>query len=1246
MKMSSWFTLAVILLSSLRASAQSSPNLSYGQVPSAAQWNSYFSAKQDVLVASPFSVLGNPGPSSLSPVFLTVPNCNGANQAITFTDDSGFGCNTFPAGNVTGPGTANVGYIPTWGNTGATLLASGLPVGTGGVSTVVETTAGGLLSLSIIPQITTAQVPTGKSVVDPGTGVLESVLPIQTSTGASKTFATADLQKKTRRSNSGASMTDTFPASTTGGLANGALINVANADATATDTITAGSGTSICGVGSCGSTFVITAGRDVWWSYDLANTAWRPVANTATALLGPNNLSDVTSAATSRTNLGLGTAAVANTGTSGATIPLNNGNNTSSGNQTHTGTENFTGTLEIGGAAVTLPVPVAIGGTASTNVSDALQIFSGVLNASACGKSQAPSWCSGSDVGAWINSAIAYTISQGWYRPKIILDPTSTYNQTTQITKPVNVALDCQGSNLVWQYTSGVALATGTVGGGVSNIGGAANCILSTSAGWATGHTNIGIYSGGDPAGVINAVDATDANDVYTNFQVFGFKYAYTHGNNSWSAEIMFPVFSGNYDGIYGYPVKFGSVTAFSISSNVVTVTVTNSFSVGDVINITGLSTGTYLNKVPLTVATVSGTQFTANFTHANVSTTSDTGQAYDGFYNAGEPSEIYGGSISNNANCGAEINYEPDEWHVFSTHFDYNTNQGICGGGPNFSLHGAYFEQYNGPLIKHSGTNSAMFIRMHGGQMTLTGTGTDTGLIQTATNSDTASVYSTIMDSNHAVSNIIYTNSGSNVSECLFDFIYAPGSTAPTNVSDATSPYCRINAGFITYPSSSIPYRAETYAANGEHIDAPSLSSTNYFCNQISYIARTDIAPNAQWCIYHGAGGGDTDKFALGMLGRNAVITMDANGVIGMAGSNLTASSPLFLDANLNLTNNGSLPISDLASVAGGTVIGNVSGTSASPTATANPVLGVNGTTTGKLGLANGGSSGATTTLQPGAVTSAASITLPVGSGTLQESAGCTVASASTVDLGASGCGPGSFVTVTGTTTVNSLGSTAIVGSIYHVQFTGNLTITNGASLVLPKATSITTGTGSPIFDAIEVSSGVWYVTNPTYNANIDMTPNGTVNTAGNLIGATVSVTGSTAPANGSYLPATNTLGFASNSTAAGTIDSTQHWRLGGTGSPTIGSNACGSSTQGTIGAGSTDRSGLVTVGTASVTSCVISFASTWGTAPRAVILTPANAAAAATGTTLAYVSAVGTTSFTITGTALAGAAYYYFAE
>lgn len=52
----------------------------------------------------------------------------------------------------------------------------------------------------------------------------------------------------------------------------------------------------------------------------------------------------------------------------------------------------------------------------------------------------------------------------------------------------------------------------------------------------------------------------------------------------------------------------------------------------------------------------------------------------------------------------------------------------------------------------------------------------------------------------------------------------------------------------------------------------------------------------------------------------------------------------------------------------------------------------------------------------------------------------------------------------------------------------------------------------------------------------------------------------------------------------------------------PTVASNACGSTTQGVVVAKSTDISGTVTVGTLTVTSCAITFASTWQNAPVCV--------------------------------------------
>lgn len=154
----------------------------------------------------------------------------------------------------------------------------------------------------------------------------------------------------------------------------------------------------------------------------------------------------------------------------------------------------------------------------------------------------------------------------------------------------------------------------------------------------------------------------------------------------------------------------------------------------------------------------------------------------------------------------------------------------------------------------------------------------------------------------------------------------------------------------------------------------------------------------------------------------------------------------------------------------------------------------------------------------------------------------------------------------------------------------------------------------------------------------------NGNLSSTGTSTWSNVGVIGSAIPNSGIYRQATGTqnLDFSAATQYAGNIDAGAHWRIGGTGTPTILANACGSTTQGAIAANGNDQGFQVTVGTAAVTSCVITFASAFITAPRSAVLFPANAAAAAAGTTVAYVSSLTTTTITIAGTALAGASYY----
>ena len=86
-------------------------------------------------------------------------------------------------------------------------------------------------------------------------------------------------------------------------------------------------------------------------------------------------------------------------------------------------------------------------------------------------------------------------------------------------------------------------------------------------------------------------------------------------GNNATGNAVTSVNFSGNVS---------GAITAWSITSNVATFTAANSLVAGEMVTLSGFGTSTFFNGLTVTVLSsgLSGTQFEANFTHANGSAT------------------------------------------------------------------------------------------------------------------------------------------------------------------------------------------------------------------------------------------------------------------------------------------------------------------------------------------------------------------------------------------------------------------------------------------------------------------------------------------------------------------------------------------------------------------------------------------------------------------------------------------------
>jgi hypothetical protein len=136
------------------------------------------------------------------------------------------------------------------------------------------------------------------------------------------------------------------------------------------------------------------------------------------------------------------------------------------------------------------------------------------------------------------------------------------------------------------------------------------------------------------------------------------------------------------------------------------------------------------------------------------------------------------------------------------------------------------------------------------------------------------------------------------------------------------------------------------------------------------------------------------------------------------------------------------------------------------------------------------------------------------------------------------------------------------------------------------------------------------------------------------------------TSGANVGLLNANNTINgnnsYGGNNTHSGT-ETFSNQIISTAGLPTIASGACGTTTNGAVISGSTNQSGSITIGAAATTTCTITWSATLAIAPNACVFFPMNAAAAATGTTVARSGIPSTTQVVLTGAALANANYGY---
>lgn len=263
-------------------------------------------------------------------------------------------------------------------------------------------------------------------------------------------------------------------------------------------------------------------------------------------------------------------------------------------------------------------------------------------------------------------------------------------------------------------------------------------------------------------------------------------------------------------------------------------------------------------------------------------------------------------------------------------------------------------------------------------------------------------------------------------------------------------------------------------------------------------------------------------------------------------------------------------------------------------PTSGTLAILGAN-TFTGAQTFPNSGilllgsSTGKTTFTSANSSATNYTLTTPAATGTVQVTGGCSIASATTTDIGT--CPSGQLVTVSGTTTITSLGSTAPAGSVYALYFSGALSLTNSGTLNIAGSASFTTVANSSLYCYVPVTPGTWYCSSPVWTSVYALTA------GGGVTAARVTVNSSSAPANGIYLPAASTLGLAANSTLVAQSTSTLWTQAAPVVSGGTKFTTTGCSISATTGGGA---AGTFTLGANTCTAVITINGATGATAPN----------------------------------------------